>query len=437
AIIEGNMILTNAHVVSDSTYIEVQKENDPKKYKAKVLYIGHQCDLALITVENPGFFKGTRPLSLSSTIPELKDTVATFGYPNSGSRISITEGVISRVEIGSYVHSMYTSLLRVQTDAAINPGNSGGPVILDNKIIGIAFQILSTGENVGYLIPVPIIKHFLEDVKDGRFDGFPTLGVYVNTLENPDYRAYLHLPEELDGIYISRVVKGGASENHLKDGDVILTIDGIDIANDGTIDFENGRISFSYLISLKQIGENIPCEVWRDGEIKTLDIPLRYEKGRISWYNEYETLPRYYIFGGIIFQVLSREFLKSWREWWYNADFLFLYYFMYYDIDSLYPERKEFVIINQILPDNVNTYVSTINFKVVDKINNRTIKRFEDVIEAFNYPVGEYHVIELDGTGQPVILEAALMEEANERILRNYGIPSNVRLDEHTGYGKE
>lgn len=437
AIIEGNLILTNAHVVSDATYIEVQKENDPEKYRAEVLYIGHQCDLALLSVENPLFFKGTTPLLLSGEVPELKSTVATFGYPNNGDRISITEGVISRVEMGSYVHSMYTSLLHIQTDAAINTGNSGGPVIQDGKIVGIAFQTLSSGENIGYLIPVPIIRHFLEDVKDGQFDGFPTLGVYINKLENPDYRTYLKMPEEMSGIFMNRVVKGGPSENYLLDGDVILSIDGVNIANDGTIAFENGRISFSYLISLKQVGENISCTVWRNGEVKTIEYPLNSDKGRISWYNEYESLPRYYIFGGIIFQVLSREFLKSWRDWWYNADFLFLYYYMYHDIDNLYPERKEFVIINQVLPDPVNTYVSDISFMVVNTINGRKILSLEDVVEAFKYPEGSYHVIVLDSGGRPIVLEAALMKQANTRIIRQFGIPSEMRLDKNTGYGKE
>lgn len=434
AIIQGNLILTNAHVVSDATYIEVQKENDPGKYKAEVLFIGHQCDLALLSVEDPAFFKGTTPLLLSKEIPELKSTVATFGYPNSGNRISITEGVISRVEIGSYVHSRYTSLLHIQTDAAINTGNSGGPVIQNGKIVGIAFQTLSSGENIGYLIPVPIIEHFLKDVEDGQFDGFPTLGVYINTLENPDYRGYLQMTDEMNGVYVNRVIKGGPSEKHLRDGDVILSIDGIDIANDGTIAFHNGTISFSYLVSLKQIGENISCLVLRNGELKTIEYPLFSDKGRISWYNEYESLPRYYISGGIIFQVLSREFLKSWRDWWHNADFLFLYYYMYHDIDNLYPEREEFVIINQILPDPINTYVSTISFMVVNTINGKKILNLEDVIEAFKQPAGDYHVIILDGGWKPVILEAALMEEANARIMRQFGIPSEMRLDKHTGY---
>jgi S1-C subfamily serine protease len=440
AIIRGNMILTNAHVVSDATFIEVQKENDPRKYRAYLRFIGHQCDLALLTIDNEvaeAFFSGTSSLELSDDIPKLKSTVATFGYPNSGDRISITEGVISRVEIGRYVHSMESPLLKIQTDAAINSGNSGGPVIQNGKIAGIAFQTLRSAENVGYMIPVPIIKHFLDDIEDGQFDGFPGLGIYWEKLESPDYRSFLDMNDGVSGIVVNKVVKDTSADTFLNDGDVILTIDGVDIANDGSIAFEGGMIEFSFLISSRQIGDIIKINVLRNREIVTLSFPIKREVGRIPWYNEYETLPEYYIFGGIIFQVLSREFLKSWQEWWYNSDPLFLYYFIYHDIDDIQSEREEFVIINQILTDEVNTYISTVSFSVVDTINGKKIIKLEDVIEAFKHPEGDYHVIILDNDLQPLVLKASLMEEANNRILYKYGIPSDRRLDKHSGYGKQ
>jgi S1-C subfamily serine protease len=440
AIIRGNVILTNAHVVSDATFIEVQKENDPRKYRAHLEFIGHQCDLALLTLDDEvseAFFSGITPLELSDDIPELKSTVATFGYPNSGDRISITEGVISRLEIGRYIHSMQSPLLRIQTDAAINSGNSGGPVIQNGKMTGIAFQTLQSAENVGYLIPVPIITHFLDDVEDGQFDGFPGLGVYWDTLENPDYRSFLGMNDDMGGIVVHKVVKDTSADSFLDDGDVILSIDGKDIANDGSIVFEGGRIDFSFLISSKQIGDGIRMNVLRDKEVITLSFPLKREAGRIPWYNEYETLPEYYIFGGIIFQVLSREFLKSWQEWWYNADPLFLYYFIYHDIDDLKAGREEFVIINQILPDEVNTYISSVSFSVVDTVNGKKITKLEDVINAFTHPEGDYHVITLDNALPPLVLNASLMEEANKRILYTYGIPSDRRLDKHSGYGRQ
>ena len=450
ALIEGNLILTNAHVVSDATYIEVQKENDPKKYSASVLYIGHDCDLALLKVHDDDFLIGTTTLRLSDRIPELKSTVATFGYPKGGNRISITEGVISRIETGSYSHSSYTPLLHIQTDAALNSGNSGGPVIQNENIVGIAFQIISSGENIGYLIPIPIIKHFLEDVSDNIYHGFPTLGVYWDKLENQSFRKYLGMVSNStgmpsnsigmgknpSGILVNKVISNSSAYSYLKDGDVILLIDGIKIANDGSIQFEEGRISFSNLITSKQVGDTVQIEILREGKVIKQEFSLKKNEARIIWYNEYESLPRYFIFGGIIFQVLSREFLKVNNEWWYYADPLFLYYYLYHDIDDIYPEREEFVIINQVLPDPVNTYVSNISSVVVDTVNGIKITQLDDVIAAIEKPIGEYHIITYDNGVRPILLKATDIKEANKRILNNYRIPLDRRLNKYTGYGK-
>ncbi|HOD15690.1 MAG TPA: serine protease [Spirochaetota bacterium] len=137
AIIRGGYILTNAHVVSDATYIQVKKESDPEMYEARVVYIGHDCDLALVKAKDEAFYRNTVELEFGG-IPDLQSRVTTFGYPMGGSRISITEGITSRIEIGEYSHSGSVSFLMIQTDAAINPGNSGGPVMQNNRIVGVA-----------------------------------------------------------------------------------------------------------------------------------------------------------------------------------------------------------------------------------------------------------------------------------------------------------
>ena len=88
-ILDGNRILTNAHVVDDHTFIQVRKNSDPKKYTAKLVAIGHDSDLALLSVDDPEFFKGTHPLNLGK-LPKLQDTVSVIGYPIGGDKISIT-----------------------------------------------------------------------------------------------------------------------------------------------------------------------------------------------------------------------------------------------------------------------------------------------------------------------------------------------------------
>ncbi len=427
-IIQDKLILTNAHVVSDSTFLQVQKEDDPNTYEAEILYVGHECDLALLTVKSKDFF--SQPLNLEfGGIPELKSMVATYGYPMGGERISITEGVVSRIEIGLYSHSKKSELLTIQTDAAINAGNSGGPVIQDGRIVGIAFQAITDSNNIGYMIPVPVIKHFLDDVKDGKYDGFPDIGVFTGELLNESYREYLGMKKDQSGVVVTNVAEGSSAENILNKGDVLLSIDGNTIANDGSIKYSFGRIRFSIIVDEKQIGDTVVLEVLRKKHVIKTSIKLSRFIPRIAWYDEFETLPKYYIFAGIVFQPLNREFLKCWDKWWYMADRRMLYYFSYLDRDNAIPWKKEFVVINHVLPDKANTYVSDISDLIVDIINNKKITKLEDVIEALKRPVGEYHIIETEGFNKPIVLKASEIKEANKRILEKYEIPSDRRLD--------
>ncbi|MBP7735852.1 MAG: trypsin-like peptidase domain-containing protein [Spirochaetes bacterium] len=427
AIINGHMILTNAHVVSDATYIQVRKEIDPELYDAEIMFIAHDCDLALLRVKDPRFYANTQVLELGE-IPELRSMVTTYGYPMGGSRISITAGVTSRIEIGEYSHMGSVSFIMIQTDAAINPGNSGGPVIQNNRIVGVAFQASANSDNIGYMIPVPIIKHFLEDIKDGSYDGFPMLGVFTETLENISYRRYLGMKDDQSGVLVSVTIPGGGAEKALRRGDVILSIDSVPIANDGTIRFMKGRIFYSYLIDLKQINETVRLAVLRNGNVIKVSYPLRTYPSRISWFNEFEKLPRYCVVAGLIFQPLSKEYLMTWNKWWHTADRRLLYYYTYHISDNLFPERREFVVLNRVLPDPANTYLSDIHDKVVDSVNGVKIRSLSDIAEAFAKPAGAFHVIQIDGTTCPLVIKSSEVDGANSRIKNKYDIPRLMRL---------
>ena len=173
-------ILTNAHVVADAAYVEVRKAGDPRKYVARRKKISHECDLAVLSVEDEAFWEGASPLSFGP-MPRLQDEVSVVGYPEGGEGVSVTVGVVSRIEIQRYAHSG-ANLLAVQIDAAINPGNSGGPALnAEGDVIGVAFQNQLDSQNIGYVIPAPIIAHYLIDDAPSdprRPAGFPSLGIF-------------------------------------------------------------------------------------------------------------------------------------------------------------------------------------------------------------------------------------------------------------------
>ena len=199
-VISGNRILTNAHIVANQTFLMVRKPGLQKKYIAKLEVVGHECDMAILKVDDPEFFEGLKALEFGD-LPELQTSVTVMGYPVGGDNISVTEGIISRIEPIRYSHSG-RHLLAVQIDAAINPGNSGGPVLHNDKVVGIAFQGLSQSQSIGYIIPVPVIKHFLKDVEDKKYNGFPHVPFKFAEMENPDLRKWSKMNSAHTGIII-------------------------------------------------------------------------------------------------------------------------------------------------------------------------------------------------------------------------------------------
>ncbi len=422
-IIGNGYILTNAHVVSNATHIVIKKENDPSIYEARVIRIGHECDLAILQVMDNKFFTGTTALTLGE-IPHLRSKVTTYGYPKGGQRISITEGIVSRIEVGFYSHSAKSQLLRIQTDAALNSGNSGGPVVQEGKIVGIAFQVDSNSDNIGYMIPVPVIHHFIIDIRDGVYDGFPELGIFTMELQSRSHREYLGMSEKQTGILITEIIEKSSAEGYLKKGDIITAIDGIPVANDKSIYTKFGRLRYSFIVDMKQSGEKVKVSVIRGKRAMDISFPVASFPERIKWYNEYGKKPEYFIFAGIVFQPLSREYMKTWDKWWYNANRRMRYYYFYHMIDHIQPERREFVVINNILPDRINTYISDIQDVVVSDINGMPINSLNDIVRALEKPVGDYHIIKIDGVNSPLLIRADGVREADKRILKKYNIPT-------------
>ena len=421
-IINNHLILTAAHVVTNGVYLEVKKSSNPKKYISHVKWISHEADLALLEVDDADFFKGTKPLSLGD-MPRRQDGVAVYGYPQGGNEISITQGIISRIEQTYYVHSNF-DLLTLQIDAAINPGNSGGPVFdQEGKIVGIAMQSLSSADNIGYLVPTPIIKHFLEDIKDGTYSGFPDDGLYIQGMENQNLKKYYGMKKRT-GVVITQVIEGSSCDGYLKKDDILLEIDGIKVADDATIIMAgNGRVAANYLIRLHHIGDNFEATILRNHKEMKISIPLKAEITLIPF--EHEKRPKYYIFGGMVFMPLTKNYLNEWgRSWVQKAPIHFV------DIikNSNFPtkSKKEIVFLQSILADKENTGYD-LSHAVVVKINAKEIKTFKELVDTFEQAKEKEVKITLQG-GSIIILNKEKAKEANARLLKRYRIEQSAYL---------
>ena len=264
--IGNQMIMTNAHVVARAKFLSVQRDGDAQPVPARLLFIGHDCDLAILTVDQPNFFDSVEVIQFGG-IPKLQSPVEAYGYPVGGEQLSVTKGVVSRFSFSNYSHSGWDRHLQIQVDSAINPGNSGGPVLQGKKLVGVAFQGFSQAQNTGYIIPLPVVDRFLRDIKDGTYDGHPRLSIVTQqwaTL-SPAAQRFYELPQAGLGLFVTAVVEGGSAYPIMKAGDILLEIDGRAVGADGKIIFQNERVNYRALFDLKQIGEQTIFTVWRKG----------------------------------------------------------------------------------------------------------------------------------------------------------------------------
>jgi len=424
-VIDGNRILTNAHVVSNARYLTVAKEGDPGIYKARVLHVAHDCDLAMLTVDDPKFFRGTSPLNLGG-IPAIESTVSVYGYPIGGDRLSVTRGIVSRIDFQPYSHSGMDAHLTIQIDAAINPGNSGGPVLQDGKVVGVAFQGYSgdVAQNVGYMIPTPVINRFLEDVKDGTYDRYMDIAISYHTLNNPAMRRALGVPGDDRGVYVGQVYGAGASDGHLKAGDVLLSIDGLPISSDGSVPMDGEQIEMAEVVERKFKGDLVTFEVLRDGATLSVKVPLDRSWPFAMQANAYDEKPRFVVYGGLVFQPVDANFMNAHAP----DDLRLRYTFDHFVVHELHKERPEIVVLSNVLADPVNAYASEMRHGIVDKVNGRKISDLRDLVKALDES-GEFTVIEMLGPGRPIVLERKMVEAARERIMSRYGITTERNLD--------
>jgi S1-C subfamily serine protease len=428
-VVKGKRIITNAHVVDWPKQLLVRRYQDPRPYIAHVRFLAPDCDLAVLEVDDERFFNGMEALEFGP-LPEVRSTVVTYGYPAGGEQISYTRGVVSRIELQSYVHIGNRAYLAAQTDAAINPGNSGGPVIQDDKVVGVAFQGLPGLENTGFFIPTTLVNHFLTDIEDGRYDGFPQAGIRFVSLQNAAYRKFLGLPDNDIGARIDHIFDVPTTQELLKMDDVVLKVGDYEVGSDGTIIYKGNRVFLGVAISDMQSGDKIKFTVWRDKAEKVIDLPVfTYSKDRAEG-NEYENLPRYYVYGGLVFTPLSRDYMKTLPGAWTDPANSELFYELFYHRHEQ-PEtaRAEAIVLSAVLPHSVNANFDIKGHTLVDKINGVRINRLEDVIKAFETaPAEGQDRLEFYPEHSFECLERTEVRQANAEILKAYGIAKDRRL---------
>ncbi|HEY7167009.1 MAG TPA: trypsin-like peptidase domain-containing protein [Candidatus Binatia bacterium] len=306
-VIDGKRILTNAHVVRYASQIYVQPNQSADLISARVESMTPSMDLAVLKLDDESFFNNRGTMPFADELPRVKDSINVYGYPTGGTELSVTQGIVSRIEYTDYYYQ--ASGLRIQVDAALNFGNSGGPAVSNGKLVGLVFSLIQNAQNIGYLIPVEEIRLFLADIADGVYDGKPQMYDLVQTVENDALRQRLGLPKGVNGVMVAEPYRK-TPDYPLKEWDVITKIGDAPIDADGKVAVRYDlRVSASYLVQKNAKNGFIPLTIFRNGTEMNIQLPVQAQRDLVIPYLLAKN-PRYFILGPLVFSQTTQDYLE-------------------------------------------------------------------------------------------------------------------------------
>jgi len=419
-VIEGRRILTNAHVVAYASQVQVQSSEAGDKVSARVVAVATGIDLAVLKLDDDAFFDKRPPLPRAGALPQIKDAVLAYGFPTGGTTMSITRGIVSRIEFAPYF--LRVAGLRIQIDAAINPGNSGGPAIADNKMIGLVFSHLQNSENIGYIIPNEEIELFLRDIgdADGRYDGKPGMYDELQTLENPALRGYLKLDSSVRGMIVHRPDDPSPSYP-LKQWDVITHIAGTPIDDEGMVWMRSDlRVNFRYLIQQHAHDGTVPLTIVRSGRSQQIQMPVpTHRPFLIDWLEG--GYPSYFILGPLVFERATAEGLQLIRS---HSQALVGSPLLARLGDRPDPDREELVLIpSPLFPHALSAGYSDPTGSIVKSVNGTAVKSLAQLVAQLRDLKDEYVTLDFDNrASEAMVFPRAQLVASTEAILNDNGV---------------
>ena len=432
-VIEGKRILTCAHVVLYASQVQVQANQAGDKISATVEFIAPGIDLAVLKLDDATFFDSHPPLARAKMLPDIKDAVMVYGFPEGGTSLSITKGIVSRTEFTAYNYPV--SGLRIQIDAAINPGNSGGPAVVGDKMIGLAFSHLFDAQNIGYIIPGEEIELFLQDIGDGHYDGKPAMFDDLQTLENPALRAFLKLDKSAHGMVVHRPYSADPGYP-LEEWDVITKIGDTPVDDQGMIKIgDNLRVRFQYLVQKTARDGKLPLTVVRAGKPVPVELPVSPECPRVTP-NLGNGYPSYFIYGPIVFSTATDQYVRAltgsnrgarWMSWLIARNSPLVTRF---DDKPAFPGEELVVVPSPFFPHKLDEGYSSPFCQVVKSINGIPIRNLNHLVEVLRDARGDSMTVAFyDRDCETLVFPRQAMLAATDDILTDNGVRSQGSAD--------
>ena len=425
-VIEGNRILTNAHLVEYGTEVSVQARPGGDKVEAKIEALNYDVDLAVLTVKDEKFFQKKAPLPRLNRMSRVQNGVSIYGFPIGGAELSVTKGEVSRID--SFAYGFRGIGLVIQVSAAINPGNSGGPAMVGDKMVGLVVSRAQNAQNIGYVIPNEEIEIFLEDIKDGRYDGKAVIASWltVQKLENKALRRKFNVAPTVRGVLVQ---PGRFDANSpLKPYDVLTNIGDHAIDNAGMVELQDGlRASFLYWVPRLARDQAVPVTVLRQGQELKVSLPVTTKDKRLVRAYEGEPLA-YFIHGPLVFAVGKTDDIGLYAQ---------LNRTLYLDNSPLVNRRDDMVRF----PGEELVVVSARMFahpiakgygdpvgKTVKDVNGTPINNLRHLVETIRDSTEEFLTFNFaDNWSEAMVFDRKEMEKATEEIMEDNGIAAARR----------
>ena len=440
-------VLTNAHVVAFAVSVRACRFGESRKFVARVVAISHESDLALLEVADAGFWAarggdgaarggGDDAVALDERTPRITDETYVLGFPSGGENISVTKGVVSRIDMQRYSgHKSCPKLLVIQIDAAINPGNSGGPVFnRGGLVVGVAFCKDADGEsdNIGYIIPTTVVQCFLDEVAaHGTFRGVCGLGFVFQTMENDVLRRAMRLPDDRAGVLVTRVGPLAPFAASLRPRDVLLAIDGRAIAADATVALARGRegdrVPFEHLVTSRPPGAAVALTLWRDGAACDARAACGAVPRLVPLFDGADAANSYFIVGGLQFAPLSMPLFESMEASETSAIMVEIERMAFFS-DKRTPRQQVLVLQRVLIDDELTFGYHHLAPAIVASLNGEPLEDLGALVRAVDAFGGEFLDFVFTNHAS-IILDAAACRRREHEILQRNAIPARLSAD--------
>jgi PDZ domain len=426
-------VLVTADLVAYQNYVELERAESGEKTAADVQVIDYEANLALLVPADKKFLDGLAPLEMAlDTV--VGDRLAAWQLEATGALV-VTEGLVTTVQMMRYPADIGQFLAyRVSINMQYRENSYTVPLVKNNKLAGLLLRY-DARTQVLDAIPAPIIAHFLKDAGGKDYRGFPSAGFSFFPTRDPQLRTFAGQTGKPGGVYITSVEPDSpAIKAGLQVGDIVTQVGPNEIDQTGNyVDPLYGKIEFTNLLTSRAFaGDNVTLQVQRAGKPMPLTLALDHRAAKDYVVPPYslDAPPSYVILGGLIFEELSRSYLREWGpNWLKEAPPRFVYYDRFQS--ELFPEgHRRVVILSQVLPANNTIGYDELGYLTVTKVNGKEIKSIADLAEAVKHPIeGGFIKIETEEDPKQLELEVDKIAEEADDLQQNYGITSLQRLE--------